>query len=96
MAFQSFALAAGWQPDLQIDRIDTDGNYEPGNVRFVTRSENNRNRRNNRVLTIAGQTRTATEWARMFELEPKRLFQRLARGWDPAIAVCLSADWLRG
>ena len=30
---------------LTIDRIDNDGHYEPGNIRFVTRSENNRNKR---------------------------------------------------
>jgi hypothetical protein len=36
----------GWDnPTLDFDRIDTDGNYEPGNVRFVTRSENARNKR---------------------------------------------------
>lgn len=31
----------------QIDRIDTNGNYEKGNLRFVTYSENQRNRRDN-------------------------------------------------
>ena len=30
---------------LTIDRINNDGNYEPGNIRFVSYSENNRNRR---------------------------------------------------
>lgn len=36
----------GWDnPDLTIDRIDNDGNYEPGNLRFVTQTENRRNRK---------------------------------------------------
>ena len=31
--------------ELELDRIDTNGNYEPGNLRFVTRKENMANRR---------------------------------------------------
>jgi len=30
---------------LDVDRIDNDGHYEPGNIRFITRSENLKNRR---------------------------------------------------
>jgi hypothetical protein len=43
-AFFDWALANGYQHGLQIDRINNDGNYEPANCRFVTRSVNSQNR----------------------------------------------------
>lgn len=36
----------GWdRPDFEMDRINVDGHYEPGNIRFVSRSDNLRNKR---------------------------------------------------
>lgn len=32
-------------PEYTLDRIDNDGHYEPGNVRWTTRKEQTRNRR---------------------------------------------------
>ena len=37
-------------PVLQIDRINNDGNYEPGNLRFATHSENVRNSRRHKPM----------------------------------------------
>ena len=42
--FYNFAIDNGWRKGLQIDRINNDGNYEPSNCRFVTRSINNMNK----------------------------------------------------
>ena len=44
--FETWALANGYKPGLQLDRIDNNGNYSPENCRFVTQTQNNRNRRN--------------------------------------------------
>lgn len=44
-------------PALEIDRIDNDRGYEPGNVRWATRSENDRNRRSTTWIEFRGEQR---------------------------------------
>ena len=43
--FIEWAITSGWALGLEIDRIDNEGNYNPSNCRFVTRSKNAKNRR---------------------------------------------------
>jgi hypothetical protein len=47
-SFEAFLSDVGWKPSPEhsLDRIDVNGNYEPGNVRWATRSEQAYNKTN--------------------------------------------------
>ena len=81
-AFCDWAMENGYQDDLTIDRIDVNGNYEPGNCRWITNQAQQHNRRNNHYITYNGETRTITEWARMYGLSENGLVHRIQRGWS--------------
>jgi hypothetical protein len=59
MTFQGFMGWSGfseWKPGMQIDRIDTNGNYEPQNCRWVTVQENSQNRTTTVLSPLAVRT----------------------------------------
>lgn len=81
--FYQWAIANGWAVGLEIDRRDNEGDYEPGNCRWVTPAQNNLNKRTNRLLTYNGQTKTIKEWSDLTGLRYKTIQGRLdILGWD--------------
>src|SRR5262245_4810010 len=40
VAFANWCLEHGWKSKLTIERIDNDGDYEPSNCKFISKSEN--------------------------------------------------------
>jgi hypothetical protein len=87
--FQAFYGHVGPRPTPKhtIERINNNGNYEPGNVKWATRHEQNRNRRNNVNLTIDGVTKCVTDWANVSGTNSHTIYTRVKAGWDDRSAV---------
>lgn len=92
--FENFAadMGDGFKPELWIDRIDAEGNYEPGNCRWVTPREQFRNLRKNRYIAFAGRSHIVDDWAPILGLNASTLRVRLFRGWSVERALTKGAD----
>ena len=65
-----------------LDRINVNGNYEPGNLRWATRTEQNRNKRNTLKVNYNGEEMTLAQAAEKSGINVKTLYDRLKNGYD--------------
>lgn len=82
-SFENFLADMGKRPTPKhsIERINNDGHYEPSNCRWATMKEQNRNKRDNKLLTFEGQTMCVSDWAAHLNVPRPRLQSRLYYGW---------------
>lgn len=69
-------------PDHTIDRINNDGDYDPGNCRWAPPIVQQRNKRTSVYLEHGGERLHLKEWAARTGLTYGTLYQRMRKGWS--------------
>ena len=79
ISFFNWAIENGWCKGLNIDRKDNDKGYSPENCRIIDVKTNQRNKRNNRLITYKNETKSLAEWCDILGLPYARINTRLNR-----------------
>jgi hypothetical protein len=90
-SFEAFFADVGVRPSVNhsLDRINVDGNYEPGNCRWATQSDQMRNTTVNRIVEVEGVEMTLQDAVERTSLKYNTVLYRLKRGWSLEQALTL-------
>jgi hypothetical protein len=88
-AFEAFYADMGARPSDKhwLERIDNSLGYSPENCCWATPQEQQRNRRNNRLVTFHGKTQCIAAWAEETGLKHAAIDYRLKVGWTVEMAL---------
>jgi hypothetical protein len=83
-SFKEFISHIGRRPPGKwwIERINNDGDYEPGNVKWATPKEQRQNTRFNVNIELDGRVKCVSERARNVGVRPSVISSRINRGWS--------------
>lgn len=84
MQFERFLEDMGERPTLNrsLDRIDNHGDYNLENCRWATRSQQQRNKRTNCLITYDSKTQCLSAWSKDTGLSRQTIRYRLNHNWS--------------
>ena len=94
--FYEWAMKNGYSPEAKygectLDRINVEKDYSPENCRFTSMKQQQNNRRNNKMITYKGETKSIAEWGRILNIPKEILWYRICKAkWETEKAFLTS------
>lgn len=79
--FKDWALKNGYDDELTIDRIDNDADYSPSNCRWITNSQQQKNRSDTLKVKINGIEKTLEQWCEIKGVKKGTVIWRKRNNW---------------
>ncbi len=91
VSYEQFLVHIGRKPTARhsLERIDNNGHYEVGNVKWDISKNQNRNQRRNHLLTAFGKTQCISAWAEEYGIDKHTIRGRVTHGWCDECSVSI-------
>lgn len=89
-SFYDWCMATNYSPGLSLERINNDGNYEPGNCTWIPKNRQSSNKRNSHFVEAFGEIKTLADWMRDERCKSPStvtIVNRIKAGWTNEKAI---------